>query len=103
MALIQGVFTAILFKISALVLFSQRTTKAEIVDKFSGKTPCTRATILTKCNVRFFEKFQENHPVAERQVLKKCTVLSDWHITLFSFLVVFRAKKDQKVTFLTKF
>ena len=50
-------------------LLSQKTTNAEILNIFSGKTPGTRATIVTKCNVRFFEKIQENPPVAERQVL----------------------------------
>ena len=71
--LIQGVFTEILFKILALVLFSQRTTKAEIVDKFSGKTPCTRATIVKKCNVRFFETIHENPPLAERLLCRSVT------------------------------
>ena len=52
---------------------SQKTTKGEIVDEFSEKTPCTRATIVTKCNVRFFDKIQENPPEAELLFLQNVT------------------------------
>ena len=61
-----------------VVVFYQKKKKAEILDKRSGKTPCTRATNLKKCNVFFL-------------------------LVHSLFLVVFCLKKQQKVRFQTNF
>ena len=68
---------------------------------FSEKKPCTRVKIVIKCNERFFEKIQEKPPVAERQFLQTVTFYPNG-TTFFSFVLVFRLKKEQKVTFWIK-
>ena len=95
-----------------VVVFYQKKKKAEILDKRSGKTPCTRATNLKKCNVffllvhsRFFsvflskkitkgeisDHFSAKTPCTRATILKKCNVFL--RLVHSPFFAVFLYKK----------